>query len=265
MFLLLEEDLEFLSQMGLSNSQLKMYFALLKLEKADVKTLAKKADLPRQAAYRTLDELQAKGIVEKIIESPVKYAAIQLPDLLSNMISLKTNEYTQTLRRTEELLKKCAPKNQQIEPEINFKISMIDGKENIISKFRSSHANAKSSVYCCSTFHRWIYVASEIHETIQKALARGVKYRIIVDDPLEQIKLPEEIKFLLRHKDFQVKKVCSQLKINGVIFDENITAFSLFPSKAIRETPVIWTNHPSISISFKDHFDKNWKKATRIL
>jgi len=96
-----EEDLALLGQMGLSNSQLKMYIALLKLEKADVKTLANRADLPRQAAYRTLDELQAKGIVEKIFDSPVKYEAIPLPEILSIVVNLKRNEYHRTLQRTE--------------------------------------------------------------------------------------------------------------------------------------------------------------------
>jgi hypothetical protein len=58
--------------------------------------------------------------------------------------------------------------------------------------------------------------------------------------------------------NFQVKIVNKRLKINTVIFDDKLSGFSLYPSKALAETPMIWTNHLSIIECFRRYFDTLW-------
>ncbi len=63
-----EESIGLLTQLGFNITQAKLYLALSKLGEADARTLSKEANVPRPEVYRTLDELQKKGLVEK--ESP---------------------------------------------------------------------------------------------------------------------------------------------------------------------------------------------------
>ena len=46
------------------------------------------------------------------------------------------------------------------------------------------------------------------------------------------------------------------MEVNAVIFDGALTGFSLYTSKSIGETPMIWTNQPSIIAGFQEYFKK---------
>jgi sugar-specific transcriptional regulator TrmB len=101
-----EEDIRLLVQMGFTETQAKLYLALINIGKTDVKTLAKQAKVPRQAAYRTLGELQEKGVVERIISLPQEYKAIPPQDGLTIMIKLKEHEYAEIVEKAGRFLVK---------------------------------------------------------------------------------------------------------------------------------------------------------------
>ena len=62
---LAEEDIQFLTDIGFTKTQAKLYLTLIKLGQTDGNSLGKSAEVPRQIVYRTLDELQNMGLIEK--------------------------------------------------------------------------------------------------------------------------------------------------------------------------------------------------------
>jgi hypothetical protein len=52
--------------------------------------------------------------------------------------------------------------------------------------------------------------------------------------------------------------------MNGVIFDSKLLGFSLYTSKSINETPMIWTNHIGLIGLFQDYFEKLWAKKEAV-
>lgn len=253
-----QEYLDLLLESGFTRTQSKLYLTLVQIGATDVKALSKQIDVPRQEIYRALNQLQEAGYIEKILSLPTKYRAISFKDLLSVIQEVKTNEYKKTLEKTQYFLKSIKENKQEQKTEQDYTIKIVEGKKTIINKCRSAHLGASKSVCCCSIFQRWIQIGHEIHETIEKGVNRGVKYRIIVERPDGEINIPPEVLRLMEKDNFQVKIVSNQLKINAVIFDENLTGFSLYPSKSVAETPMIWTNHPSIIAGFQEHFDRIW-------
>jgi sugar-specific transcriptional regulator TrmB len=254
-----EEYLHFLLQSGFTRTQAKLYLTLVETGETDVRVLSKKVDVPRQEIYRALNQLQEKGYIERTIALPMKYKAIPFQNLLSVIRDAKTTEYKKSLERTQFLLKRVRESKQiqEIEQQ-EYKIKLIEGKEAVINKCKSAHANVKQSVCCCSIFQRWIQIGREIHETIQKGVATGVKYRIIIERPFGEINIPKEVLLLMEKNNFQVKMIEKKLKINMVIFDDSLAGFSLYPSKSVNETPMVWTNQPSIIETFREYFDNRW-------
>jgi len=253
-----QEYLDLLLESGFTKTQSKLYLTLVQMGVTDVKGLSKQIDVPRQEIYRALNQLQEAGYVERIISLPTKYRAISFKDLLSVIQDVKANEYKKTLERTQFFLKSIEENKQEQKTEQDYTIRIVEGKKTIINKCRSAHLGALKSVCWCSIFQRWIQIGQEIHEAIEKGVSRGVKYRMLIERPDGEINIPPEVLRLMEKDNFQVKIVSKQLKINAVIFDENLTGFSLYPSKALAETPMIWTNHPSIITSFQEHFDRIW-------
>lgn len=258
-----KDVIHLLMQLGFTETQAKIYLTLIYSGETDAKILAKESNTANQVTYRTLDELLAKGIVEKKLSIPNRYQAIPLEEAIELVLNTKAEEYASALEKTRQILlyfnkeKSVDPKNP------DYSIKIVEGKETIIKKCRSAHANTVFSVVVCSTFQRWIQVGREIHETIENGLARGVEYKIVVEKPEGEFSLPQEVKILTENKNFQLKICDEKLRVNAVIFDDKICSFSLYPSKSVAESPMIWTNHTSIIAGFQEYFKKMWKTAKK--
>ena len=260
--LLQDGDIEFLIQIGFTVTQAKLYLALLKLGRTDAKTLSNYSKVPRQATYRTLGELQEKGICERIVAMPQEYEAIPLQDGLSLMINEKANEYAIMLQKAREFLLKVNVAKEKTAGEEEFKISFVEGKETLLKRHKILHDKVQTSVCCCSALQRWAQITQDIFPNVKNALDRGVKIRFVLEKPKGKINLPKEVKSILDHPNVQLRWTAEQLKLNAAIFDRKETFFCFYPAKSFSESPMmVWTNHPSLIISFLDHFENVWSTA----
>ncbi len=259
-----EEGIRLLTQMGFTEAQAKLYLALIITGKTDVKTLAKQAVVPRQAVYRTLGELHEKGIVERIISLPQEYKAIPLQDGLEIMIAEKANDYTKILEQAKEFLFKFEAQQEQLIFENDYNISIVEGKETIVKRTKNITDNLQHNVCLCSTAQRWIHMNLEIIENVKEALGRGVKYHMVLENSNGEICFPKEFKPMLSHPNYEVRMVRNKLKINAAIFDDKEASFSFYPSKSLSESPMIWTNHPSLLVGFQDHFTNVWRDSEKV-
>jgi Predicted transcriptional regulators len=262
--LFIDEDIRSLTQIGFTEAQAKLYLALLSIGKTDAKNLAKQANVPRQAAYRTLGELQEKGLVERIISLPQEYRAIPLRDGLAVMIRLKASEYTQVMENAKEFLHRYDIAQEQMPSEDEFNISIIEGKETIVRKSRNATNGANQQICIISTFQRWTLVNMEIYDAVEEALKRGVKYRAIIEKPAGDFYFSKEFKTVITHPNYEIRVTTDKLKINASLFDGKEASFSFYPSKALAETPMVWTNHPSLLVGFRDHFENVWGSSEKL-
>jgi sugar-specific transcriptional regulator TrmB len=258
-----DDSLKLLMQVGFTEAQAKIYLTLCSMGQTDAKSLAKQANIPRQAAYRTLGELQEKGIIEKIIAIPQEYRAIPLHDGLSIMIGNKAKEYAKIAEKAKEFLGRYEEQTLLKQTEEEYSISIIEGKEAIIKKIRTLTGACKSEVWVCQTLQRWIQVNVCLSDTIEAALRRGVNYRVIIDLPEGELAFPKDLKPILKHPNYQVK-VANRLRVNATLHDEKYGCFSFYPSKSLSESPVIVTNHPSLLIGFRDYFKNQWRDSKKL-
>ncbi len=89
------DDAQALMHLGLTNSQAKVYLALLRLG-ADNKgtTIAKFADVPRQDVYRLLDELQQIGIVQKTFARPATFRNVPPEETASILLERRMSDFS---------------------------------------------------------------------------------------------------------------------------------------------------------------------------
>jgi sugar-specific transcriptional regulator TrmB len=256
-----EESVEFLTQIGFTITQAKLYLTLLKLDEADAGTLSKKANIPRPEVYRTLSELQKKGFVEKEITSPYRFKATPIEYGLQILMIQRMQQSKELQEKIKEHLRKiqrCPTETQQEEA---YKLSMVEGRERILQIIRLGHDNARQSVDILSTLKQWLQILDSCFENYEKALARKVKYRVVIEKPRCAISFPEKVKALLAEPSFELRLSPTRLKTNAAVFDQKEAAFNFFPAKSLTESPIIWTNHPSFISMWQDHFKLIWKTA----
>jgi sugar-specific transcriptional regulator TrmB len=256
-----EEDTYLLTDMGFTKNQAKLYLTLLKLGKADGATLSKVVKSPKTVVYRTLDELKRRGLVEKEISVPYKFKATPLKEGLQIIVNQRLDYYKETRNKMEQFLLRKQSMEESDSDDQEYRLTTIEGKDRIIQIIRRQHDIAHKSIDILSTWRRWLQIIDCCFESYKKALARGVRYRIVVRKPERSFIFPEEVKVLLSNPNFELKVSKSSLSNNLGICDSKEATFNFYPSKSLKESPLIWTNHPSFVLMAQDHFDKVWMSA----
>jgi len=97
---------ELLTDIGLTKSEVAVYFALLDLGSSTTGPIIKKAEISSGKAYLILDKLIMKGLVTHVIKSGTKYYQAKDPERLLDYLRDKESE----LKDKEERLKEILPK-----------------------------------------------------------------------------------------------------------------------------------------------------------
>jgi sugar-specific transcriptional regulator TrmB len=256
-----EEESQLLTQIGFTRTQAKIYLTLLKLDEADARTLSKDTNVPGPEVYRTLRELQKKGLVEKEITTPYTFKATPIEYGLQILMTQRLQHFKEIQEKTKEFLRKnqgCIIEKPQ---KHEYKLIMVEGKERVMQIIKLEHDNVQQSVDILSTLVRWLQILDSCFENYEKALARKVKYRVVIEKPRGEIDFSENVRALLAKPGFELRLSSTPLKTNAAIFDQKEATFIFYTSKSLAEAPIIWTDHPSFISMAQDQFEKVWNAA----
>ncbi|MBT0158676.1 helix-turn-helix domain-containing protein [Candidatus Bathyarchaeota archaeon A05DMB-2] len=259
--LALDESTQLLNELGLTETQTKLYLSLLKNGSADAKTLASHSGIPRTAVYRVLHELQQKGLVEQEIALPNKFQATPIRPGLQILMTQKLEEHRKIEKKAKEFLQRFQENEEEAAQAQEYKFLIIDGKERQIQKMRRQNDSAQRSVDVLSTLNWWLQIINVCFENYEKALNRHVKYRTIIEKTKTDASFPKEVHALLSKPNFKLKLIQRPLDTNAAVFDRREATFNFYPSKSLAESHFIWTNHPSFIAMCQSHFERLWKQA----
>jgi sugar-specific transcriptional regulator TrmB len=258
-----EGDVQLLTDIGFTKTQAKLYLTLLKLGLSTGSTIYKKLDVPRTVIYRTLDEMQKMGLVEKELTTPYKYKATPLKHGMQILISQRRAQYEKIVSKAKEFLYKMQDYNEEKTVNKEYTFSIIDGKERILQIMKENHKGAKKSVYVLTTLDRWMQILTYCFKEFKESIARIAKYHLVVQIPNYEFTFPERVHALLANPSFELKTTYKRLQNNIGVFDSKYATFNFFPAKPLGDSPVLYTNHPSFLSMAQDHFEKVWKSAEK--
>lgn len=259
-----EGESDLFNKLGFTQAQLKLYLTLLKMEKADAKTLSKHTSMPRSAVYRTLGELHKKGLVEKEIAKPHTFRATPIHSGLQLLIMQRNEEWKEIQEKAKTFLRKIQNKEKETLGIQDYLIVIIEGKERIIQRMRTQHDSAQRNADIITTFRRWMQILHYCYEKFVKALNRGVKYRIIIEKPNAGEGLPKNVLDLMTKPNLELALSSKRVKTNGAIFDGNEVTFNFYPSKLLSSSPIILTDHPSFRAMFQTYFNHIWLSTPKL-
>ena len=258
------EEVEFLTEIGFTRNQAILYLTLLKLEEADVRRLYEETNIPRSEIYRILKELQKKGLVEKKITAPLRYRPTPLDLGLQLLISNKIQRCKEIQVKTKKFLRKHQTRKKESLSKKEYHLTMVEGKQRLKQILKPQHDRAQRTIDILTTLPRWLQILHFCFENYEKALARGVRYRVLLEAFSSEIGEHENIDSLLKAKNFELRVSKCPLETNAAIFDEKEVIINFHPSQSLAESPIIRTNHPSFISMCQDHFKAIWKTSTPI-
>ena len=253
-------EIQDLTEMGLTLRQAKIYLCLIRTGKQKATTLSKIANIDRSNTYQALAQLHKKGLVTKILGKPTVYEAIDIQEGIATLLEHQKEQYNKINEKAEKLLQLIHPKKALSYRELEeFKIAKY-GKETELKKIGLCCVTAKESIDLLlnkKTFH--VGVVGNIEPHIE-AMKRGVKYRMIIEK-IEPKQIPKTFQKLRAELNFQIKYICNTPNAEMVIRDKNSGFISLLPNRDIGKKPILITKNVGCIEIFQTFFDTMWKQA----
>lgn len=259
-----QEDIQMLTELGLTGSQARVYLALAQLEKANARTLWKASKVSRQDIYRLLTDLREIGLIEKILATPTEFKAIPIEDGISILIERRTKEVLDMRKKAEKVIQKFKNNNLRmtLEEEVGQYI-LIPEKEPLTIRLKKAIATTQKSADIITSQKAFAKVLFALNEDFKKALRRGVKIRWIIDQPKDANSWPEFsfVQVLMKNPKFKLRTILQPPHVRLGIYDKKEVFLATFPKRAGLESPALWSSNTSFAAIIDNFFETMWSTA----
>jgi sugar-specific transcriptional regulator TrmB len=263
-----DEGIAILVGLGLTTSQAMVFLTLSRLGKATAKAITESSQLARQEVYRILSELRDKGLVEKIIAKPTKYRLVSIENALDILLQRKKEENFELDKKTTLLLNYCKHIRNEAESkreEANDMV-IVPKKEAYIRKLAKATADCLESIDIITTRDRSYQGIMTIQDELAKeAVARGVRIRMIADEPCQL--RPEWQKKEMQKQDqpFQVRYIHRQPPTALAIHDKkSVGMVTSCNTLDWYKATTFWSDNPRIVSMIQEYFDLLWNTAKTV-
>lgn len=264
-----KKALDILRDFGLTKKEAEVYLFLARYETLTGGEITKHTKIARSLVYRILKSLQTKGLVETILESPIRFMAIPFENAIDLIIRTKQEEVLQVQKAKKDLLKDWRRINQS-KPELKHeKFVVIENNKKIFSKIKQMVKETRhifSGILTLSTLAR-----IEQHGILEIVPDNGnLKFQLVTDLDSQNLKRTKSVVQGINSKiNLKAKLDASELDAFPRFFlrdeEENLFFIRSETDASTKNDEVcIYTNYKSLVQTFKRIFQDYWKSSIEI-
>jgi sugar-specific transcriptional regulator TrmB len=254
------EDVEALTGLGLTVVQAKVYLALVKSGIATIREISKTAGVARQDLYRITSALQKLGLVEKVIAIPTEFRAIELTDGISILLQRVHHNEAETQKKILKLMQRYQDKNVEVKPqEKGPHFILVPEREAVTLRTKQALENAQTSMDSIISWKKFSYLMLNARKfRLKKALKRGVMLRFIIEKPEDEKQLLKIVEPFRKNYSFRVRYLLASPSTHMGLFDTKEVFINTSIKSGLTETPLLWSNCPSLVVALQDYFEIKW-------
>jgi sugar-specific transcriptional regulator TrmB len=245
-------DKQILREIGLSEGEIKVYLALLKLGVARKTELAKQAGVSSSKVYEICSRLQNKGVVGIILKDNKKHFQAMEPSRLMDFF----NDKTARIETQRKELEKAIPLLENYSKTQENKAVLYEGLNAIKNFYRNILEELKQGeeYYVIGVnYGDSLAGVREFFENFHRQRAKkGIKVKMLVNNDAKDI-LVKTI-----HSRSEVKYLPQYLMSNMIILFYKDKSFIFFLAK---DAVGLLIENMEVSKGFKSYFDAFWKLA----
>jgi PAS domain S-box-containing protein len=257
--------LETLKGIGLTEKDAEVYIQLAKRGTIIARDLTKSFKINKAQVYRSLKNLQSKGIVESSIQTPQSFTAMAFEKVYDLYLRVKNEEIKKLEQNRQAALQQWRALAIQQAPQPSDRFMVIEGKNFIYTKIQEMVNKAQIQVL----------VATDNNTLMQADLDNALNQFIQTQNKNANIKVVSEItpanaqytaelveqyakNVQARHVDLKEKFFPRFVLID----DKEIMFLTAGESRTETKTDVgLWTNNKSLIQSFQVLFDQLWQNG----
>jgi len=247
-------DKQILREIGLSEGEIKVYLALLKLEEAKKTELARRAGVSSSKVYEICGKLQNKGIVGTIIKDNKTHFKAMEPSRLMDFF----NEKTAKLEKQRKELERAIPAIENYAKISENKAVLYEGIKAIKNFYRNilEELNKGDEYYVIGVnYGENLPGVQEFFENYHKQRAKkGIKVNMLVNNDAKNI-LVKTI-----HDRANIRYLPQYLLTNMIILFYKKKSFIFFLA---RDSVGLLIESEEVTKGFRSYFNAFWKIAEK--
>lgn len=253
-----------LTDLGLTQKQARTYLALARSGPLRITEISRNAKVARPDVYPALEKLQKLGLVEKIIETPVKYRAISMDDGLSLLLETKTNQY-QKIRAETDVLRVAVKTEKRAESNQmeNSQFVLIPEGRAVVDRIRTAIENAQQSIDIVVSWQRITRgIMESFAESREIAGAKKVTIRCISERPPENETSKQLIQYFKERTSNQIRFISYHPETVFGIYDRREISVAVVPKTDLQSSSALWSNNGALVSLAANYFEVLWREAT---
>ncbi len=245
-----------LYKFSLNKSEIKMYLYLLRFGPQKAQSVAEALGVHRTEGYKVLRRLEARGIVSRIIERPMRFSAVPFENVLTNLIEERRQRIHDMERKKTQLLKIWAslPEPEMVS-QAKETFQVIEGKKYIGVRLNELLKGSESSFKMVVSDINliWLFNTPFLDDVEDKVENEGLIMKLMTNySPtsnyvMDQLDLGEGDYAYLKGE-----------KMPGFFINDR-GEMILLMSNDENKIYGMWTNYASIVQSHRMLFDLLWK------
>jgi sugar-specific transcriptional regulator TrmB len=258
-----DEDVQTLTGLGLTTLQAKLYLTMVKTGKTTVKQISNASNVARQEVQRVTAELLNLGLVERILGNPTEFQPLSINDAMSFLLQRRAKITLELEERANQLLKNFKSNQPESQNDEEPQFIVTTGKK-AIEKGRDV-INRTTRVFDLISGGSWKniwYTSSVYKEQNIQALKRKVKMRIVTEKFPDKRLVYAAYKHALGDPNFEIRFIPFSIPVTLGIYDKRELLVPTSTLKLLGDSPMLWTNNPSLVTAVQSYFDQLWKQAT---
>jgi sugar-specific transcriptional regulator TrmB len=253
-----EEAIDTLKELGLSTVQAKTYIAIAKIEFSSIKEIASISGVPRTDLYRSIHELEKKGLVERVISKPSKFKAVSIDECVD---VLYQRLFEKNLKLQKKILRLCHNFRKEEgahSAEDSSSIYVLVPRSRAVKRVGKAINGTNESIEVVSSWLRFSSAMFMFAHELGKAWNRGVRCRFVVQRPESAEAVSHDLEEYRADQHCKFRFIPASPQTAVTIFDGKEVVIIENPAAPLKGSDVLWSNNRSLVSMAKEFFEILW-------
>jgi sugar-specific transcriptional regulator TrmB len=249
-----------LMRFKLSKNEVKVYLFLARFGSQKVQQISENMDVHRTEVYKTLRTLEAQGLITRILDKPMKFAALPFEQVLENLIEGRRKRIIQLEQKKTELLEmwRSLPEVEELKANKET-LQVLEGKHQVLVKVSEllSSSEAEFQVVVSENEMVWLYNSLFFEDLNDRMKNKLLDVRMMTQYSPTSTYIIDKID--LYDMDFAFLRRTTQPSF-FIADDKQIL---LLMNNNENKLLAMWTNYEAIVASFRNLFEHLWKNQAK--
>ena len=225
--------------------------------------VARAVQINRTETYRTIRNLQRRGLVEATLERPVRFQSVPFERCLQILIDERKTRVKNLEQRAENLRRQFETIHAEPVPRDIERFQVVEGRIRIEQRLQSMYSQAQKSVMTVFSPSEVVRAdMSDLFDMLMSESKAGLRVRLITAITPSNLEIVEKLLdyIEIRHLDLKAKPIP-----RVSVIDDDEALFQITTADEIQragEEVALWINSPAFVRNLQAYFDEMWTSST---